>query len=88
MYAVSDPSPLVRLAIIGQLKLVRDQAGEAGVLSVVRKELLTDEERPGRERLKAASQSSGFRAASKIASSFVIFAPVWMQGRPGRWLHW
>jgi len=50
MPAVSNTSPLLNLAIIDQLDLVRDQFGEVLIPEAVLKELRVDEPLPGSAR--------------------------------------
>ena len=54
MPAVSNTSPLLNLAIIGQLDLVREQFGEVLISEAVLKELRVDEPLPGSARLRQA----------------------------------
>ncbi|NMF86635.1 DUF3368 domain-containing protein [Nodosilinea sp. P-1105] len=54
MRIVSNTSPILNLAIVGQLDLLRQQFGQIQIPPAVLDELKTDEERPGSQSIRAA----------------------------------
>lgn len=54
MPVVSNTSPILNLAIIGQLELIHQQFGQVQIPSAVLEELRVKEERPGSEAILAA----------------------------------
>jgi len=61
MLVVSNTSPILNLAIIGQLELLRQQFGEVLIPSVVREELRPEEELPGAREVQSALQAGWLR---------------------------
>jgi predicted nucleic acid-binding protein len=57
MPVVSNTSPILNLAIIGQLDLLRQQFGEVLIPPMVRQELKVDTELPGVEPIRLALQN-------------------------------
>ncbi len=62
MPAVSNTSPLLNLAIIGWLSLVREQFKEIWIPPAVLKELRIEEELPGSRAVRAAIEAGWLRA--------------------------
>lgn len=54
MLVVSNTSPILNLAIVGQLDLLRQQFGQIQIPPAVVDELKIDEERPGSQSIQAA----------------------------------
>ncbi|ELR97534.1 DUF3368 domain-containing protein [Gloeocapsa sp. PCC 73106] len=54
MLVVSNTSPILNLAIVDQLSLLRQQFGRIQIPSAVLDELKMDEERPGSQRIRIA----------------------------------
>jgi predicted nucleic acid-binding protein len=54
MLVVSNTSPILNLAIVGQLDLLRQQFGQIQIPPIVLYELKIDEERPGSQLIQAA----------------------------------
>jgi predicted nucleic acid-binding protein len=61
MPVVSNTSPILNLAIIGQLDLLRQQFGEVLIPPMVRQELKVDAELPGVEPIRLALQNHWLR---------------------------
>lgn len=61
MPVVSDTSPVLNLAIIGRLFLLRQQFGEIWIPSAVLEELRVGEDLPGSQRVREAIESGWLR---------------------------
>jgi predicted nucleic acid-binding protein len=61
MPVVSNTSPVLNLAIIGQLGVLRQQLGEVWIPPAVRDELRPDEERPGSAAIREALEAGWLR---------------------------
>jgi len=72
MPVVSNTSPLVNLAIIGQLPLLREQFGEVVIPRAVLDELRPEEDLPGSEAIRAALEDGWIRPATVENSSLVL----------------
>jgi predicted nucleic acid-binding protein len=57
MAAVSNPSPVLNLAIIGQLSLLHQQFGEVWIPAAVLEELRTEDELPGSQVVRKALEA-------------------------------
>lgn len=68
MLVVSNTSPLIALACIGRLNLIRDYCGEVLVPTQVRDELKTESSRPGVETLNKAMADGWIKVSSNIES--------------------
>jgi predicted nucleic acid-binding protein len=53
MLVLSNTSPVLNLAIVGQLQLIRQQFGQVQIPPVVLSELRVEEDRPGSEEIRA-----------------------------------
>ncbi|MEM1279047.1 MAG: DUF3368 domain-containing protein [Cyanobacteria bacterium P01_H01_bin.152] len=71
MPIVSNTSPILNLAIIERLKLLRQQFGQIQIPEVVLEELKIDEERPGSQSIQAAIADGWIKAQSVGNPSFV-----------------
>lgn len=63
MRVISNTSPILNLAIIGQLELLREQFGEITISNAVRAELQSDQDRPGSHAIQAALQAGWIKVA-------------------------
>lgn len=72
MPVVSNTSPLLNLAIIGQLPLLREQFGEVVIPRAVLDELRPEEDLPGSEAIRAALEDGWIRLATVENSSLVL----------------
>lgn len=72
MPVVSNTSPLLNLAIIGQLPLLREQFGEVVIPRAVLDELRPEEDLPGSEAIRAALEDGWIRPATVENSSLVL----------------
>lgn len=61
MLVVSNTSPILNLAIVGQLALLRDQFGEIRVPVAVYEELIVDEDLPGCRAVREALDAGWIR---------------------------
>lgn len=68
MPVVSNTSPILNLAIVGQLDLIRQQFKQVQIPQVVLAELKVQEERPGSQEIQAALES-GWIQVQEIDSS-------------------
>ena len=57
MPVVSNTSPILNLAIVGQLDLIRQQFEQVQIPQAVLAELKVQEERPGSQEIQAALES-------------------------------
>lgn len=71
MLVVSNTSPILNLAIIHRLELLRQQFGEVLIPPAVREELKPDSELPGAHEVQAALQAGWLRAATPSNSALV-----------------
>ncbi len=71
MLVVSNTSPIMNLAIIHRLVLLRDQFGEALIPLAVREELKPDSELPGAHEVQAALQAGWLRVATPTNSALI-----------------
>lgn len=67
MLVVSNTSPLIALACIGRLNLVRDCCGKVLIPAQVRDELKTESSRPGAETLNEAISDGWIKVSSHVA---------------------
>lgn len=72
MPVVSNTSPLLNLAIIGQLPLLREQFGEVVIPRAVLDELRPEEDLPGSEAIRAALEDGWIRPATVENLSLVL----------------
>ena len=63
MPAVSNTSPILNLAIIGRLTLLRNQFGEVWVPPAVVEEIRIDEELPGCQSVRQAMEEGWLKVA-------------------------
>ncbi|MEI6808630.1 MAG: DUF3368 domain-containing protein [bacterium] len=68
MLVVSNTSPLIALACIGRLSLVRAYCGEVQIPAQVRDELKTESDRPGAEALNKAISDGWIKVSSHVKS--------------------
>ena len=71
MPVVSNTSPILNLAIINQLDLLRQQFGQIVIPPMVLTELKPDEDRPGSEMIRSAVAAGWIQVASVDNSPFV-----------------
>lgn len=71
MPVVSDTSPLLSLAIIGRLSLLRQQFGEVWIPPAVLAELRVETDLPGSQGLREAIQAGWLRVAETIDPKYV-----------------
>lgn len=71
MPVVSNTSPILNLAIVGQLELIRQQFKQVQIPPVVLTELKVQENRPGSEEIQAALKS-GWIQVQEINSPFLV----------------
>lgn len=71
MPVVSNTSPILNLAIVGQLELMRQQFGQVQIPPVVLAELKVQENRPGSEEIQAALKA-GWIQVQEINSAFLV----------------
>ncbi len=71
MLVISNTSPLLNLAIINRLHLIREQFTEITIPSVVLKELRIDENLPGSPQLKEAFDTSWIKVKAVENEAFV-----------------
>ncbi len=67
MPIVSNTSPILNLAIINQLDLLREQFGQAQFPLMVLQELKVDEDRPSSEVIRAAVATGWIQSVQKLA---------------------
>jgi hypothetical protein len=71
MLVVSNTSPILNLAIVGQLDRLRQQFGQIQIPSVVLDELKIEEERPGSQPIQAAITAGWIQVQPVSNHSFV-----------------
>lgn len=71
MPVVSNTSPILNLAIVGQLELMRQQFKQVQIPPVVLAELKVQENRPGSEEIQAALKASWIQV-QEINSPFLV----------------
>lgn len=71
MPVVSNTSPILNLAIVDQLKMLRQQFGQIQIPAIVLEELKVDEERPGSQSIQAAIDDGWIKVQSVGDQSFV-----------------
>ncbi|MEL6400631.1 MAG: DUF3368 domain-containing protein [Cyanobacteria bacterium J06626_4] len=71
MPIVSNTSPILNLAIVDRLKLLRQQFGQIQIPAVVLEELKIDEDRPGSQSIQAAIADGWIKVQSAGDQSLV-----------------
>ncbi len=71
MLVVSNTSPILNLAIIGQLALIREQFGQVQIPLAVLAELKVLEDRPGSKEIQAAVDT-GWIKAQEVSSQLSV----------------
>jgi len=61
MPVVSNPSPVLNVAIIGRLSLLRERFGEIWIPAAVLEELRVEEDRPGSQAVREAMEAEWLR---------------------------
>ncbi len=71
MPVVSNTSPVLNLAIIGQLSLLREQFGEIWIPAAVQEELRVEEDLPGSQAVRQALQA-GWLRVEKVKDQVLV----------------
>lgn len=85
MIVVSDATPLIALAKIGQLRLLQELFGGILIPRMVYDEVVTNSSgRPGADEIRLAEWITPF-ARLPIKAGWLTCAMIWMQARRKHW---